>query len=110
MMINLTKHQFKICEAVALGLTHYYMDKNDRLDSKSRSIAEDKGKGFRYFGGVGNNAEFWRKTPILRAFYCKISFTKRNDLCENGSFHALLRLLQLFLNKSIAFIKDFRYI
>jgi hypothetical protein len=31
-MINLTKHQFKICEAVALGLTHYYMDKNDRLE------------------------------------------------------------------------------
>lgn len=31
-MINLTKHQFKICEAVALGLTHYYMDKNDRRE------------------------------------------------------------------------------
>jgi len=31
-MINLTKHQFKIFEAVALGLTHYYMDKNDRRE------------------------------------------------------------------------------
>lgn len=31
-MINLTKRQFKICEAVALGLTHYYMDKNDRRE------------------------------------------------------------------------------
>lgn len=29
-MINLTKHQFKICEAVALGLSHYYMGPNDR--------------------------------------------------------------------------------
>lgn len=29
-MINLTKHQFKICEAVALGLTHYYMGPRDR--------------------------------------------------------------------------------
>lgn len=31
-MVKLTKHQFKICEAVALGLSHYYMDKNDRRD------------------------------------------------------------------------------
>lgn len=31
-MINLTKHQFKICEDVALGLSHYYMDKNDRRE------------------------------------------------------------------------------
>ena len=31
-MPRLTKHQFKICEAVALGLSHYYMDKNDRRD------------------------------------------------------------------------------
>ena len=29
-MINLTKHQFKICEAVTLELSHYYMGKNDR--------------------------------------------------------------------------------
>lgn len=31
-MVKLTKHQFKICEAVALGLSHYYMDKNDRRE------------------------------------------------------------------------------
>ena len=31
-MINLTKHQFKICEAIALGLSHYYMGKNDRRE------------------------------------------------------------------------------
>lgn len=31
-MINLTKHQFKICEAVALGLTHYYMGKRDKRE------------------------------------------------------------------------------
>lgn len=29
-MVKLTKHQFKICEAVALGLTHYYMGSRDR--------------------------------------------------------------------------------
>ncbi len=29
-MINLTKHQFKICEAVALELTHYYMGPHDK--------------------------------------------------------------------------------
>ena len=38
-MINLTKHQFKICEAVALGLTHFYMDKNDR-----RKLTEEERK------------------------------------------------------------------
>lgn len=31
-MINLTKHQFKICEAVALGLTHYYMEPHDKRE------------------------------------------------------------------------------
>ncbi|MBO7414021.1 MAG: hypothetical protein J6U20_10255 [Fibrobacter sp.] len=41
-MINLTKHQYKICEAVALGLTHYYMGKNDRrkLTEEERKQAE----------------------------------------------------------------------
>lgn len=41
-MINLTKHQFKICEAVALGLTHYYMGKNDRrkLTAEERKQAK----------------------------------------------------------------------
>jgi hypothetical protein len=29
-MIPLTKHQWKICEAVQLGLTHYYMWPHDR--------------------------------------------------------------------------------
>lgn len=31
-MINLTKHQFKVCESVALGLTHYYL--NDQHDKR----------------------------------------------------------------------------
>ena len=31
-MINLTKHQFKICEAVALGLSHYYMGTKDKRE------------------------------------------------------------------------------
>ena len=41
-MINLTKHQFKICEAVALGISHYYMGKNDRrkLTEEERKQAE----------------------------------------------------------------------
>jgi hypothetical protein len=30
--MSLTKKQWKICEAVSLGLTHYYMDKNDRRE------------------------------------------------------------------------------
>ncbi len=30
-MINLTKHQFKICEAVYLGLDCYYMSAKDRI-------------------------------------------------------------------------------
>lgn len=29
---ELTKRQWKICEAVALGLTHYYMGPNDRRE------------------------------------------------------------------------------
>ena len=28
----MTKHQFKICEAVALGLTHYYMGPHDKRE------------------------------------------------------------------------------
>ena len=28
----MTKHQFKICEAVALGLTHYYMGPKDKRE------------------------------------------------------------------------------
>ena len=31
-MTTLTKHQFKICEAVALGLTHYYMGPRDKRE------------------------------------------------------------------------------
>ena len=38
-MINLTKHQFKICESVTLGLSHYYMGKNDR-----RKLTEEERK------------------------------------------------------------------
>lgn len=29
---TMTKHQFKICEAVALGLTHYYMGPRDKRE------------------------------------------------------------------------------
>lgn len=39
-MINLTKHQFKICEAVTLGLSHYYMDKNDRRECTLNDVNE----------------------------------------------------------------------
>ena len=28
----MNKHQFKICEAVALGLTHYYMGPKDKRE------------------------------------------------------------------------------
>ena len=40
-MINLTKLQFKICEAVALGLTHYYMGRRDKreLTEEDRRLA-----------------------------------------------------------------------
>ena len=42
-MISLTKHQFKICEAVHLGLTHYYMGPKDKRkltveDSKDAAL------------------------------------------------------------------------
>lgn len=30
--MTLTQKQWKICEAVALGISHYYMDKNDRRE------------------------------------------------------------------------------
>lgn len=41
-MINLTKHQFKICEAVALGLTHYYMGPKDKRPLTELDIMEAK--------------------------------------------------------------------
>lgn len=34
------KHTFKICEAVALGLTHYYMGPNDRRKLTESEIAK----------------------------------------------------------------------
>lgn len=30
MLKNMGKYTFKVCEAVALGMSHYYMGKNDR--------------------------------------------------------------------------------
>ena len=38
----MTKHQFKICEAVALGLTHYYMGPKDKREvtEEDRRLAE----------------------------------------------------------------------
>ena len=38
----MNKYQFKICEAVALGLTHYYMGPKDKREvtEEDRSIAE----------------------------------------------------------------------
>ena len=38
-MINLTKHQFKICEAVHLKMDYYYMGLRDR-----RRLTEDERK------------------------------------------------------------------
>ena len=38
----MNKHQFKICEAVALGLTHYYMGPKDKreLTEEDRRLAK----------------------------------------------------------------------
>ena len=38
-MINLTKHQFKICEAVHLGIGYYYIGPGDR---RELTVAESK--------------------------------------------------------------------
>lgn len=38
--MHLTKHQFKICEAVALGLTHYYMGPRDKREVTATERAE----------------------------------------------------------------------
>ena len=40
-MTELTKYQFKVCEAVQLGLTHYYMGTKDRraLTQKDYKLA-----------------------------------------------------------------------
>ncbi len=38
--MSLTKKQWKICEAVSLGLTHYYMDKNDRREVTEKDRKE----------------------------------------------------------------------
>lgn len=38
--MNLTKHQYKICEAVALGLTHYYMGQHDKREVTATERAE----------------------------------------------------------------------
>ncbi len=37
---KIDKHQFKVCEAVALGLTYYYMGKNDRRQVTEKERAE----------------------------------------------------------------------
>ena len=38
-MTELDKHRFKICEAVALGLTHYYLDSDkDRREITDADI------------------------------------------------------------------------
>ena len=36
----MTKHEFKICEAVALGLTHYYMGPKDKRELTADERAE----------------------------------------------------------------------
>jgi hypothetical protein len=38
--MHLTKHQFKICEAVALGLTPYYMGPRDKREVTATERAE----------------------------------------------------------------------
>ena len=37
---QMTKHQYKICEAVALGLTHYYMGPHDKREVTATERAE----------------------------------------------------------------------
>lgn len=37
---NIDKHQFKICEAVALGLNHYYMGPHDKREVTATERAE----------------------------------------------------------------------
>ena len=37
---NIDKHEFKICEAVALGLTHYYMGPRDKREVTASERAE----------------------------------------------------------------------
>ena len=37
---KLNKHEFKICEAVALGLTHYYMGPRDKREVTASERAE----------------------------------------------------------------------
>ena len=37
---NIDKHTFKICEAVALGLTHYYMGPRDKRELTASERAE----------------------------------------------------------------------
>lgn len=39
---NIDKHTFKVCEAVALGLSHYYMGKNDRREVTEEERAAAK--------------------------------------------------------------------
>lgn len=36
----MTKQEFKICEAVALGLTHYYMGPHDKREVTATERAE----------------------------------------------------------------------
>ena len=36
----MTKHEFKICEAVALGLDHYYMGHKDKRELTANERAE----------------------------------------------------------------------
>lgn len=36
----MTKHEFKICEAVALGLEHYYMGPRDKRELTASERAE----------------------------------------------------------------------
>ena len=38
--MHLTKHQYKICEAVALGLNHYYMGPHDKREVTATERAE----------------------------------------------------------------------
>lgn len=39
-MHKIDKHLFKICEAVKLGLTHYYMGPNDKRELTANERAE----------------------------------------------------------------------
>ena len=66
----MTKQEFKICEAVALGLTHYYMGLHDKREvtEEDRRLAENLiptlPKGFTMMS-ESYDFSIWRKKIIF---------------------------------------------